>query len=367
MTSSRPRRPVPVLLLGLILVLGLGACGGGGADTASEESDDSIDEVVTTGERSVQVTGAGKVRLGGTLLVPQAATVSPNAKVPGVLFVPAVGSGERNGPIITGATGLDPLAADLAKAFGEAGLASYRYDGRGTGESKLEPGTPLSMDDLVADARAGIDLLSQRKETAGADLAVVAYDTGGLVALRLAAADPRVKRIVLISTPGQPLVEVQAGLLSQQFGPESEAAFRAAVGQLLSTKTLPPVNELRTELRPLLPSDQIPFLAELYAINPVTDAVKVRARALVVTPTDPAVVDALSPTRLGQALAGSEVVPVERVSLTLQVTGPAPSEDPSDPNSPRHDHSASPPQAKVERDASTIGRIAGWLAAKPGP
>jgi pimeloyl-ACP methyl ester carboxylesterase len=364
---TRQRRRAPLSVLLLVLVLGQGACGGGGGDTASDESDDPIDEVVTIGERPVQVTGAGKVRLGGTLLVPQAATASPNPKVPGVLFVPAIGPGERNGPVLTGATGLDPLAADLAKAFGEAGLASYRYDGRGTGESKLDPGTPLSIDDLVADAKAGIDLLSQRKETAGADLAIVAYDTGGLVALRLAAADPRVKRIVLISTPGQPLVDVQAGLLTNQFGPESGAAFRATVTQLLSSRTLPPASELRTELRPLLPADKVPFLAELYAIDPIADAVRVRAKALVIAPMDPALHEALAPGRLSQALSGSELVTVERVSLTLEVTGPAPVEDPSDPNSPVHDHSASPAQAEVERDSSTVGRIAAWLAAKPGP
>jgi pimeloyl-ACP methyl ester carboxylesterase len=356
---NRRRLPLPVLLL--ILSLVAAACGGG---QEGSDGDDPIEQVTVEGERSVQVTGANKLRLGGTLFVPRAA-VEPGAKVPGVLFVPTVGAGERNGPVLPGGAGLDPLAADLAKGFAEAGLASYRFDRRGTGESKLEPGTPLFIDDLVADARAGLDLLAQRKETAGTDLAVVGYDEGGLVALRLAAVDPRVKRVVLISSPGRPLVEFQAARLSAVFGPDSGEALRAEVAQMLATGALPPLGQLRTELRPLLPQDQIPFLTELYRIDPRAEAARVRAQALVVAPSAPQAVEAMAPERLAQAMAGSELVLVDRVSPTLEVTGPPLSEDPSDPNSPAHIHGAAPGQGKTERDRATVGRVATWLGGKP--
>lgn len=299
--------------------------------------------------------------------MPQAATRPGTPAVPGVLFVPALGPGERNGPVLPGATGLDPLAADLAKAFAEAGLASYRYDGRGTGESKLEPGTALSLADLVADAKAGLDLLSQRKETAGAELSVVGYDTGGLVALRLAASDPRIKRVVLVSTPGRPLMDFQAVTLGAEFGPESVAALRAAVDQLLATRTVPPAAELRTELRPLLPAGEIPFLAELYSVDPLAEAAKVAVPALIVSPSAPEAVEAMAPDRLAAALARSELVLVDAVNRTLQTTGPPPAVDPSDPGSAAHDHGAAPAQAKVERDMASVGRISSWLAVTPTP
>ncbi|MDQ4096438.1 MAG: alpha/beta hydrolase, partial [Actinomycetota bacterium] len=136
------------------------------------------------------------------------------------------------------------LAQDLAQGFGGAGIASYRYDRRGTGESKLDPDTRLTFDDMVADARAGLDLLAQRKETSGRDLTVVGYDLGGLVALRLAATDDRVKRVVLISSPGRTAADVQAAHLAALYGPESADALRATVANLLATRTLPPIDEL---------------------------------------------------------------------------------------------------------------------------
>ena len=354
--------PLRVLLVGLALALA--GCGGGESDDAGTSTDDPLEQLTTAGERPVQVTGAGKVRLGGTLFVPPAATQSGTTSVPGVLFVPTLGPGERNGPVLPGGAGLDPLAADLAKTFGEGGLASYRYDGRGTGESKLEPGARLSFDDLVADAKAGIDLLAQRKETAGRDLSVVGYDAGGLVALRLAAIEPRVKRVVLISVPGRPLVESQAAHFSAQFGPESGEALRAAVAQMLATKALPPLGQLPTELRSLLPSDEIPFLTEVYTLDPAAEAAKVKAQALVVAPSAPQAREVIAPERLTQAIPGAELVLADRAGPTLVITGPAPSEDPGDPASAAHIHGAGPAQAKTERDTATIGRIASWLSGK---
>ena len=359
------RAPAATTLL-LVLALLLAACGGGGGGgdgDAGTAEDDPLEEVTTPGERPVQVTGAGKVRLGGTLYTPRSVGDSPGAKPLGVLFVPTIGAGNRNGLVPLGSNAVDPLASDLAKAFGDLGVVSYRYDGRGTGESKLEPGTRLALDDLVADAKAGVDLLAQRKETAGSDLAVVAYDQGGLVALRLAAVDPRVKRVVLISSPGRPLVEYQAAVLGNQFGPESGDALRAAVGQLKATRTLPPLSELRTELRPLLPAEEVPFLAELYAFDPAAEAARVKVPVLVVAPSAPVMVEALAPERLVQAVQGSELALVDRINPTLLLTGPPPADDPADPNNASHIHGAAPAQAQVERDPGAVGRIGTWLAA----
>jgi pimeloyl-ACP methyl ester carboxylesterase len=353
------------------LMVAVGACGGdsgGGSDGgaaggsagrsggAGGAEPDPID-AASPGERSVQVVGANKVRLFGTFTSPPAAQ---SASVPGVLLVPTTGPGDRNGLI--GSSGApDRIAQDMAQAFSGAGVASYRYDRRGTGESKLEPDMRLSFADLVTDAKAALDLLAQRRETSGRDLAVVGYDLGGLVATRLAATDPRVKRLVLVSTPGGAPVEMQAAQLRAVGGQPLEDALRSTVANLLATKTLPSIDALPAELRPLFPPVEAPFLAELYGMDGAAEAAKVRVPTMVVTGADATGYD---PARLAAAVPGAQMV-TSPGSSTLVLTGALPADDPSNPASATHVHGAGPPVAATKRDADALGRITGFLTASP--
>ena len=341
---------LPVLVMLSLLAT---ACSGGG-DTAT--NDDATDPVAggetVQGERAVQFEGAGKVKLFGTMTVP---ATPAGASVPGALLIPTSGAGG----LLGGAGVNDPLGKDMAQTFAEAGVASYRYDQRGTGSSKLEPDVRLSFEDLVADARAALDLLAQRRETTGRDLAVVGYDQGGLVALRLAATDPRVKRLVLISTPGRSLVDVRASQLQPRHGPEAASALRAEVTNLVATRSVPPLDQLRTELRPLLPAQEAGFLADLYALDPATDAAKVKVPTMIVVPSDPAPYD---PQRLAAAIPGAQVVTSTGTGSTLVISGPTP-EDLSDPTSANHEHGAGPPVAPTTRDTATLERVARFVAA----
>ncbi len=356
---SRHSPGARLLAAAAALLLLASACGGGGGgskEASDTESDSGALETSSPGERAVQVTGTGKVHLFGTFTVPPAAA---RDAVPGVLLVPTLGSGDRDGPIAP--TGIrDALGADLAKTLSDAGVASYRYDRRGTGESKLDPGTRLSFDDMVADARAALDLLAQRKETSGRDLAVVGYDQGGLVALRLAATDVRVKRLVLISTPGRSVADIQAASLAAQYGPESAEALRTTVANLLANRILPPIDAQRSELRPLFPPENAPFLAEVYGIDPTADASKVRARALIVVPTDAGPYDS---DRLAAGLPGAEVVTASRADPTLVVIKDAPVDDVSNPASPVHEHGAGTPSAPTDREAETLSKVTAFLTA----
>ena len=342
------------MVVAVVLLLTAAACSGGGGGRQTSGLDDPIDDALAPGDRAVQVVGAGKVRLYGTLAIPQSGVAT---STPGVLIVPSAGSGTRDGLVSeTGAN--DGLAKELAAALGQGGTVSYRFDRRGTGESKIEPDVRLSLDDLVADARAGLDLLEQRRETSGRDLAVVGYDQGGLVALRLAATDTRVKRLVLISTPGRSLVDAQAAQLSAQYGAESAAVLRSTVTGLLATRTLPPLDAMRAELRPLLPPQEAAFLAQLYGMDPSAEAAKVKARSLIVVGRD---APAYDPERLRTALAGAEVVAAPTASPTLVNTGPPPTDDPGNPESPIHEHGAAPAVAAEGRDAEAMNRMTTFL------
>lgn len=356
----RPRGALGVV--GLALVILAAACSRGGHGTAGPATTDVIDQAGTGGDRAVEFTGAGKVQITGTLSVPARPGGGATTAMPGVLLVPTLGSGTRDGPV-SDTNVPDPIALDLSRSFNAAGMVTLRYDRRGTGSSKLDPGTALSFDDMVADAKAGIDLLSQRKETAGSKLAVVAYDEGSLVALRLAATDPRVSRVVLLSPPGRPEVEVQAGRLAAVYGAASADALRSTVAAMVSSGKLPALEDLRSELRPLLPADQIPYLTQLYSLDPAAEASKVQAPVFIAVGSQSSGSTQDDATRLQQALGGRALlVTGANDDESLSQVVPPPADDPSDPNSMSHVHGAAGPSTTGTRDASVVNSMSSWLA-----
>jgi uncharacterized protein len=352
----RRRRRVAASALAA-LALALAACGGEGGGTAA---DDRLGEDVTAnqpGELAVQVVSEDRTRLFGTLTVPPAAA---GASVPGVLLLPSAGPGDRNGTIEPDGTP-SGLGRDLAAALNDAGLVTYRYDGRGSGESRLDDRSALTVDALVADARAALDLLAQRKETQGRELSVVGYEDGGLLALRLAATDPRVKRVVLVSAPGRSLVDLQAARLSARYGPESGEHLRSVVADLLATGALPALPDMRTELRAMLPPERAALLAGLYAIDPVAEAARVRVPTMIVVPAPAASYEA---ARLAAAIPGAQVV-TSAGGPNLQILDDRPVDDRSDPAHPQHDHGAATPVVPSEPDAAAYDRITAFLTAAP--
>ena len=350
-----------------LVAVAVGACGGskgsGSGGAAGPATTDVIDQPGTAaGDRPVEFAGANKAQIVGTLSIPPAAVQSAKATVPGVLFVPDLGPGDRNGPI--SATNVpDPLAQDLSTAFTSAGMATLRYDRRGTGQSKLDPGTALAFDDTLADAKAGLDLLAQRKETAGQKLSVVGYGQGAMTAIRLAATDSRVSKLVLVSPPGRPLVDLQASQLTAAYGAPSGDALRATVAQMLATGSLPPLESMRSELRPLLPASEIPYLASQYSFDPAAEVAKVKVPILVATgskstgsgPADAAALAAAGPAGKVQAVVA------EGADQALNAVLPPPLFDPSDPNSPNHEHGGAAPNTTGARDAATVGKITTFL------
>lgn len=349
--SARRRYPRAAALV--LFALGAVACSGGGSSGTDDAISPAPGSVSTPGERPVQFQGAGKVKLFGTFTMP---ATTEGRGVPAALMVPTAGAGDRNGPL--GQTGVaDPLARDLSDTFAKAGLATYRYDQRGTGESRIEADVRLTLDDLVADARAGLDLLAQRTETAGQELSVVGYDQGGLVALRLAAVDDRVKRLILVSTPGRSLADVRAAQVQPQHGPESAGALRSLVAGLLATRTIPPFEAIRTELRPLFPAQEAAYLADLYGLDPAAEAAKVKIPTMIVVPADAAPYD---PQRLAQAIPGSQIVRSVGTGPALVVSGATPP-DLSNPASANHEHGAGAPVAPTTRDAAALDQMARFL------
>lgn len=337
----------------VVVVLGMlaAACSGGGGSGGGGD-----DLGIGPGETVVQFDGAGKLRMGGTLAMPAAAG---SGQVAGVLIVPTIARNDRNGylDVVPG----DPVYQDLSKAVTGAGMAAFRYDRRSTGASKLEPGQQVSFDDMVADARSALSYLSQRSGVDPASLAVVGHDIGGVIAMRLAAADSRVKAVVLLSTPGRPLVDVMADGFATSHGPESAVAFREVIATLTATGALPPRSTIRPEHQPSLPTGQDGVLQAMYSLDPVAEAAAVKVPTLLVTGRQSALVTATDAERLSQALASAEILGAESTATLQRVTAALPQS--FDPNDHRAHGGGRPPDTAT-RDEAAMQSITTFLASK---
>lgn len=343
------------------LALTAAACSGGGGNSGSD------DPVAANGpgvgvEKVLQFTGAGgKVHISGTLSLP----ANVKGPVPVVLIVPSPGLTNRDG--MTVGAPADLLYKDLSKAFTTAGMATYRYDHRGSGASTLEPGTQPTWDDEVTDAQEALKYIADRGEVDGSRVAVVGHDMSGPIALKLAASDPRVKSVALVAVPGRPLVDVWADQYKQLNGQESADAFRATAATLTATGSFPPRDSMRPEQQTMLPVGQDALYKSLFTVDPLADAAKVKVPVMMALGDKSTSISTEDTNRLSAALGGTkEVVTATNATATLQTLKPAPVASPrGDPN----DMSAmggGPLIADAPRDQPTLDRITAFVGSALG-
>jgi pimeloyl-ACP methyl ester carboxylesterase len=365
--SARPGwlRPAAVAAA-VAVVLGVLAAnlldGGGGQDTAAPGGE-VTEEAAASGpvERRVQFQGADELDIGATLALPSP-DAAPASGVAAVVVIPGFGPTTRDGVSPPG-TSADPFYADLARKFTEAGMASLRYDKRGTGQSVLAQDEQLAFDDMATDAAAAVGFLAERSEVDPGRIAVVGHEEGGLVALQLAGTDPRVGSLVLISVPGRPLLEVLTDDFNNSGHEEEVAGLQAVVGGLLAGQGLPAPSELPPFLRNFFPTTQAGYLESLFALDPVAMAGEVDVPALVVRGDAATGISAADTDALVQALGPeTEVVVSPEGGPTLQVIAPTAGGDSSDPTSSAHDHGAGAPTVAVERDQGVLAAITEFLA-----
>ena len=337
----------------MVVAIGLlaAACSGGGGS-----SGDGEDLLGQGNEVVVQFEGASKLRMGGTLAMPARPGGGP---VAGVLIVPSLARNDRNGAIDV--IPADPLYQDLSKAVTGAGMAAFRYDRRSMGTSKLEPGQQLTFEDMVTDAHEALLFLSQRSGIDGSNLAIVGHDLGGIVAMRVAATDDRVKSVVLLSTPGRPLVDVMADGFQASNGPESAAAFRATIGHLLSTGTLRERAAIRPEHQSSLPVGQDAVLRAAYGLDPVAEAARLEVPALVVTGRQSTLVNAADADRLKAALSSAETVSADTNASLQKVAAALPQS--FDANDHRAHGGGRPPDTAT-RDQPAMDQITAFIRSK---
>lgn len=345
----------------LVAVLAVVAIGGG--DDASGPVEVPVDQPAAPEgavERRVQFDGAGDLAISGTVTVPAGA--SARAPVAGVVIIPGFGPTTREGVTPPGSV-IDPLYRDLTTLLIDQGVATLRYDKRGTGDSVLPADQELTFDDMAADAGAAVGFLAQRAEIDPERIAVIGHEEGGLVGLRLAATDSGVDRLILISVPGRPLLEVLVDDFNNSGHGDQVEALRSVASALVSGGPLPAPADIPPFVRNFFPRDQQGYLRDIFSVDPVDLAEEVDVPVLIVRGASSTGISFADAEALVAALGpDTEVVVAEAAGPTLRVVqAPPGGADPSDPLSPSHDGGASAPTQVATRSEPAMSTIAEFV------
>lgn len=321
--ARRPSGRRVVVATATVALVGAGlllARAGGGGDATGPEAGSAAIAPAASAERQVQLEGAGGLTLGATLALPPGAGAGDDR--PGVVILPGFGPTDRNALYPPGRPA-DPLYRDVSTALLDEGMVTFRYDKRGTGQSVLPPGEALRFDDMVADAGAAVDFLVDRGEVDPERIAVVGHEEGGLVALRLAASDPRIAGVVLVSVPGRPLVEVVAEDFRSSGHGEDVERLDSVVAGLLAGDQLPVAETLPESLRAFFPADQQEYLRDIFSIDPLAATRGVDVPALVISGGQATGISAVDGEALVAALGdGTEAATIPDAGHTLARMSP---------------------------------------------
>ena len=355
----------------IVVALGLGAYFLTRSPTHSVRTLGGGPAVSQTTDLPVQFSAASGHQLSGDLLLPPR-TASGGA-VPGVIIVGDWGAVDRNGMTPSG-TFPDTLYADVAQALAAKGVASLRYDPAGQGQSQLSPGSTIKFDDLVTDADGAVKVLAQRVGIDPKRLTVLGHGWGGLVALQLAAQEQLVSKLVLVSTPGRPVVaslgdQLQATAVTPADAQLELQQLQQAAGVLAAGGSLPSPGTLETPLRTILQQGQETYLRAVFALDPTTLAAAAHAPTLIVRGTlDPGIngTDAqLLATALGPQ---AQVLAVANDTRTLSArasTAPPGAPPGSSATTTTTNPRIGGTPVSFVRDTAAIGDIVDWVLAPP--
>ncbi len=140
---------------------------------------------------------AGGVELAGTFVLPPG-----EGPFPAVAMISGSGPQDRDESLM----GHKPFLV-IADHLARHGIASLRWDDRGTGASGGDH-LGSTIDDFAADARAAVAFLAARPGVDSGAVGLLGHSEGGLIAPRVAAEDRRVAFLVLLAPPGEPLPDL---------------------------------------------------------------------------------------------------------------------------------------------------------------
>ena len=247
-------------------------------------------------------------QLAGTLQLPNPSRQDPH---PGVLLISGSGPLDRN----SNAEGqqLD-IARALAEHLATCGIASLRYDKRGTGASGGHY-ADTGFNDETDDAASALHHLTSCEHVDTDRFAVVGHSAGATIAIRLAASEPAVSAAVLLaaaSSPGERVLEWQSDRIAQTLpGPNwlTGSIFRAIQRRSRAKLTDPDTENGAAAAGPVSGR----WLREYMTYDPADDLQTVSCPVLAIT-----------------GAKDLQVNPAELATIAALVTGPCRTEAPAD-------------------------------------
>lgn len=359
-TPSRIRPVTVGLVVVALLAVGLAVNLLGGGDDGDDDDDTAASGVLDDGpqDRAIQLAGAGGVDLSATLALPENAT--PDAGLAGVVILAGFGPTNRDG--LAPAGGIpDTLYRDVSDLLVDEGMVTLRYDKRGTGRSVLAEGEPLRFDDMVADAATAVAFLADRVEVDPERIAVVGHGEGGLVAMALAAENPLVQGVALISVPGRPLIEVIADdFVASEHG-EDVVQLRAVVDDLLDDGRLPAT--IPPPVAGFFPVANEEYLVDIFSADPVALAGDVEVPVLYLRGESATFVTAEDEEALTGAFgSGAEFFADPDAGHTLVIEEEPAGPGTGGPGSGGHEHDAIGTAPSSERSDASLTRLTTFLA-----
>lgn len=143
---------------------------------------------------------ASGLMLAGTLTLPEG-----KGPFPAVVLISGSGTQDRDETVF----GHKPFLV-LADALTRKGVAVLRVDDRGAGGSQATPASPPTLSAQTTDVAAGVALLRTRAEIDPDRIGLIGHSEGGEIAPLVAAQDPRIAFLVLMSAPGVKGVDLLA-------------------------------------------------------------------------------------------------------------------------------------------------------------
>ena len=133
------------------------------------------------------------INLAGTLTIPEG-----DGPFPSVILITGSGSQNRNEELM----GHKPFLV-IADHLSRNGIAVFRYDDRGVGQSQ---GTPLNATsaDFADDVRAAFLYLGTRKNIDPITIGLAGHSEGGLIAAMVASDNPAIAFVISLAGPGVP-------------------------------------------------------------------------------------------------------------------------------------------------------------------
>ncbi len=198
-------------------------------------------------ERAVTV-GTGKWTLPGTLTMPE----SPDAAGrPAVVLVHGSGPGDRDETV-----GANKPFRDLAWGLAEKGLVVLRYEKR----TKQYPAKVAALpgltvkEEVIDDALAAAELLRQAEGVDARRIFVLGHSLGGMLAPRIARADPRLAGVIILAGASRPLEELMVEQMNYLFTldgkmtPAKQATLDELTAQVARVKSLTPADATSSTL-----------------------------------------------------------------------------------------------------------------------